>query len=1150
VELTTGSQSEVNYRASVADVTDLLGNPMADRGASGGVAIDPTAAPFLGTAPSGDSLVDTDGDRLYDHEETTSREVVVRLATGEVRRVQVTSDPQKADTDGDGLDDFVEKGLAIDPRDADTDDDGLTDAEEFNEIFSDPAIQDTDGDTLADGLEVTFYNSSAILADTDGDQLPDGVETSLAKRNVRVADLPKPALEIGEMNLFLDVRFTENTATESKEIEARSEKATLVQSAKEEFANVTSRTLEAGGKFTEEAGYTLEVKLGHEAGVTNTFETKFTAEQSFNSTYLTSFTDTSTRETASTFEKSLDTTAETTQGATVSREVQGAAITAGVVLESEGDIAFTIRNLQVTALMPHPTDPAVLTAVATLLPEAEPSTGYTLGPLVPQRGPITFRSQQVFPSLVEGLMRDPRGVVLKFSNYDITDELGRNFAFTSQEINDRTAALVLDFGGVDTDGDGTGDLTEIHRVATGIGSRFDSNGDGVVDHNDRKRVFDANGQQVGITLREALAAIGLTAYDETANPTSSLSQQQINTSYSTMIDGNGREVVFRVRSTKIIINTPRRWEILTETGVDRSLNLDSYILQPGTSVNLSFLQDLDRDRVPAHLEALNRCSDQARDTDGDTLDDRYEVYVGWDVDIRGIRRVFSSCASVDTDGDGLADDKEAPGFRDLGPDELIIIDGPNKPRRDEFWTPISGLDDSVAMALHDPITDPASRDSDGDGIADGTEIAGYPVKVRATGVTQTFRSSPEHLDTDGDTASDGIERVLGGNPLDKGDFATFGDSDGDGLVDVQETTGWEVTFVDVVPVTDKSALCRSVCAEGVAGTPVQATSMKNDRDSDDDGLTDLEEFQLKTHPMKKDTDNDGLTDFEEVRGYHVRDLGVIFTNPLDADTDNDKRKDGDEAGRGARLIVRVPGLGPYEAFSHPLDPDTDLDQLVDGEELDWNDAKQPADPSKFDTDGDGRDDYAEAKSSRRVLVADLAVTVDVSRLLIEEDGGDLPGEFRFQFGVQRSPGGGSELLVNSASLDLENCEPVFGFPVDVLCRDPDPPADGLERYVRLGDGTSLPVSGRATFGSVSTTDAVFEQLRFYGYIQEWEGDAKLIDCEVRLPDFGTGPGGVNPGLLAGKDLRVGIHSFNLTREASCLGGEKLKFTLYATYTAN
>ncbi|HVM55371.1 MAG TPA: hypothetical protein VM262_19455, partial [Acidimicrobiales bacterium] len=189
MELTTGSQSEVNYRASVADVTDLLGNPMADRGASGGVAIDPTAAPFLGTAPSGDSLVDTDGDRLYDHEETTSREVVVRLATGEVRRVQVTSDPQKADTDGDGLDDFVEKGLAIDPRDADTDDDGLTDAEEFNEIFSDPAIQDTDGDTLADGLEVTFYNSSAILADTDGDQLPDGVETSLAKRNVRVADL-------------------------------------------------------------------------------------------------------------------------------------------------------------------------------------------------------------------------------------------------------------------------------------------------------------------------------------------------------------------------------------------------------------------------------------------------------------------------------------------------------------------------------------------------------------------------------------------------------------------------------------------------------------------------------------------------------------------------------------------------------------------------------------------------------------------------------------------------------------------------------------------------------------------------------------------------------------------------------------------------
>ena len=55
---------------------------------------------------------------------------------------------------------------------------------------------------------------------------------------------------------------------------------------------------------------------------------------------------------------------------------------------------------------------------------------------------------------------------------------------------------------------------------------------------------------------------------------------------------------------------------------------------------------------------------------------------------------------------------------------------------------------------------------------------------------------------------------------------------------------------------------------------------------------------------------------------------------------------------------------------------------------------------------------------------------------------------------------------------------------------------------------------------------------------------------MQLPDFGTGPAGGDPGLLAGKDLRVGIHPFNLTREVSCLGGETLEPTLYATYTAS
>jgi len=47
-------------------------------------------------------------------------------------------------------------------------------------------------------------------------------------------------------------------------------------------------------------------------------------------------------------------------------------------------------------------------------------------------------------------------------------------------------------------------------VATSAGRPIeDTNADGTIDEDDRRVTFDANGQAVGITLREALAAVGL-----------------------------------------------------------------------------------------------------------------------------------------------------------------------------------------------------------------------------------------------------------------------------------------------------------------------------------------------------------------------------------------------------------------------------------------------------------------------------------------------------------------------------------------------------------------------------------------------------------------------------------------------------------------
>lgn len=78
-------------------------------------------------------------------------------------------------------------------------------------------------------------------------------------------------------------------------------------------------------------------------------------------------------------------------------------------------------------------------------------------------------------------------------------------------------------------------------------------------------------------------------------------------------------------------------------------------------------------------------------------------------------------------------------------------------------------------------------------------------------------------------------------------------------------------------------------------------------DLDKDDLTNLEEQQLSTFPFMDDSDQDGFLDGEEVHVYH--------TNPLNPDTDEDKLTDGME-----------PVFG-----TDPLNPNTKSQDLLDGE---------------------------------------------------------------------------------------------------------------------------------------------------------------------------------------------------------------------------
>jgi hypothetical protein len=1107
VLLTTSSQADLEYTLHVVNVHDLSGNPLAsaDGLLTSPLGIDPTRTKFIGFPPPAFvDQTDTDMDGLADWFETAGWAIHFERTNGEVVEYRASSNRGVEDTDSDGLTDAEENALGLDPRSSDTDLDLVSDYHEYNWWFSDPLKQDTDGDGVDDYLEIHGFRTSPLFADSDGDQLLDGDEIVLGNRNPRVADLPAPAIEVGEINLQLDVRFTETKNNESSVVENRSVNTSLQQSSIKQYSNTNSNTQEAFAKLSVEAEFEVDLKpldFGTEAKTTVGVEAGWTGS------WTTSNTQTSAAEAQRAYQTSLSTDRAVTEGAQLTRTVEGAKMQVAIHLKNAGNIAFTVKNLQVTAFISDPQKPTRLIPIATLLPEAEPDEGYALGPLVPERGPFVFASETIFPNLVESLMRNPRGVVFKIANFDILDELERNFAFTSQAIVDRTATLVIDTGSYDGDLDGEGDLTEYHRIAVNAGRILgNDNGDDKTNDLDR-RLFDDDGNHLGITLREALeGALGLKHFLlETTNGVLKLSDEpapgsvEERTSYSTWRDAKGAERIWRLRGATSREGERRVWEILTPRGILRTGSLDDLLLETGSDLKLAFVEDVDGDGLPAGLEYLNGCSDAVADFDGDSIDDRSEVLDGWLVRIRGRgeRPVFSSCALADTDDDGLRDDVEKAGFAPIPPGTSP----------DERFS-----------------TDPASADTDEDGLTDATETGGYDVTLR-NGQTVNVKTSPVAAETDGDTAPDGIEVAEGGNPTDGGDVDAFADSDGDGLVNIREIEGWSVSYRQV---STEPATCTNVCTLGnliTSASPMRPNP--NDPDSDDDGLNDGEEYTLGTNPLARDTDGDGLSDFDEVRGFTMRGIGPITLNPLEADTDRDKLSDGVEAElmdiEVNRWIVRVAGRDPVRVYSDPRTADADFDKLLDGDEK-----AAGSDPTKANTDDDARDDAQELQAGTRPLVPDVSVLVTFKDIYIINDCDNPPsqaGDYYFDFGVQ-SPGGAVSRTVPFDDFygKLRTCVVVdTNILNDNLCSRPD------TRLIQLQNSTTLSLGDRSSKVIVGTG----ESFQLVGEISEYDEavDAVNGSFPMYLADrFRTmGP----TGYFTYDELTPGVETFTISHTGNC-----------------
>jgi pimeloyl-ACP methyl ester carboxylesterase len=241
----------------------------------------------------------------------------------------------------------------------------------------------------------------------------------------------------------------------------------------------------------------------------------------------------------------------------------------------------------------------------------------------------------------------------------------------------------------------------------------------------------------------------------------------------------------------------------------------------------------------------------------------------------------------------------------------------------------SGLTNAIAisagayhsMALIKGDLDPFSSDTDNDGLLDGWEVQN--------------KTNPFDTDTDGDGLTDYWENKYNFDPFDYTDASE--DNDDDGLWNLTEQKwGTDPHNSD----TDFDGLTDDVeCSSPFWTSPLEP-------DSDFDGLGDLWEVENGLWPhnptgdngVSGDPDNDGLTNLEEM---------AIETHPNKWDTDGDLLPDGWEV-------------------KHELDPlaENNIHTDFDNDDLDlFDEYRYGTDPTKQDTDGDGAKDGDEVPHS-------------------------------------------------------------------------------------------------------------------------------------------------------------------------------------------
>jgi hypothetical protein len=584
--------------------------------------------------------------------------VVVRVA--HVSRI-VTSNPDLADTDGDGLTDLEEFYARTDPRRPDTDGDGLTDRDELVRWKTNPRSVDTDGDargpdkllnpdpSLFDGAELdldadgdpALTATSPLRGDTDGDGVDDFTEISNPTRSPIIADAPYVILEQtpdAEFDIFLNTEYSD-TVSRAESFGASSSSG-----------GVSSTAFSVGLGTKTDIEISATIKQSVSAGVAislNPFE-DIESETTLSANYSQNTQASVTTSFDSSYASSLAREAERARSSARerTRTTSDGGIRYPLDVVNRSDLAFDLRDLSVVASFYSLRKGAYL-PLGVLTPEGAADTAFVMGPR--ERLSLIMRTDGVPEERMLEVMRNPTNLNFEVGYYTMTGATGRDFVFQQETVVRRCVTVELDLG--------QGDVRR-YQVAA---------------HVDR----DPDGALRGVTLGEVFDLVGL---EHRLVEVSDVDGQTLS---ALEIEGRGPEIALDpapplAADDYLFVNPPGDRFLVSGwfAGVldaDREPrpsrpDLTNLTVFPGDYVQLVYTSDRDRDGLSEVEEGAVGTNPALIDSDADGLSDYVETREGWLVEVAGEvpYRVFSSARTNDLDLDGFLDVDEFAAGTDPG----------------------------------------------------------------------------------------------------------------------------------------------------------------------------------------------------------------------------------------------------------------------------------------------------------------------------------------------------------------------------------------------------------------------------------------------------------------------------------------------------